>query len=87
MYYFIVSKVLRFFQGKEEIKYMFCKYYICNIIFYLNMLIWPVITLSNMVTTRHIYLFKLKLIKEIKLKIQFPNVTSHISSAGSHTDQ
>lgn len=51
------------------------------------MLIWPIITLSNMVTTSHMYLFKLKLIEERKLKIQFPNVSIHISSAGSHTDQ
>lgn len=47
--------------------------------------IWSIITLSNVVITSHMYLLKLKLINEIKLKIQFPNITSHTSSAGSHT--
>lgn len=46
--------------------------------------IWSIITLSNVVTTSHMYLLKLKLINEIKLKIQFPNITSHTSSAGCH---
>lgn len=45
---------------------------------------WSILALSNMVTTGHMYISNLKLINEIKVKIQFPNVTSHISRATSH---